>query len=165
MTQHVKDGIISTAGSNDILTMALEKPEYPGRVRGVGCHVTPILYFNTPRCRSQSTQNQLLQQMETMQNQLLMFTQLLQPDQLIMMQQMIQGSRVSNISSCSVQKDKDETLSKEEVVSRMERPKAREKKSKNAAITANQRDVMETCTKIPEDINKVCNFCIVHLFE
>ena len=42
-------------GSVDVLTMALEKPEYPGRVRGVGANVGQKQYFHTP---NKSTKNE-----------------------------------------------------------------------------------------------------------
>lgn len=39
---------MNVQGSNDVLTMALKKPEKTGRVRGVGGFITPTAYFHTP---------------------------------------------------------------------------------------------------------------------
>lgn len=36
----------STNPSDDILSQALEKPKHSGRLRGVGCNVTPTFYLN-----------------------------------------------------------------------------------------------------------------------
>ncbi|XP_062015019.1 uncharacterized protein LOC133731647 isoform X2 [Rosa rugosa] len=52
----VSDGEITTYGSDDVLTLALGSPEYPGRVRGVGGFVKPNSYFNLPKRRKQSVE-------------------------------------------------------------------------------------------------------------
>ena len=39
--------MIQVCGTNDVLTQALEKAEYPGRVRGVGAGFTLKTYFTT----------------------------------------------------------------------------------------------------------------------
>ena len=54
--------MISFEGSTDVLTAALETPEHPGRVRGVGSLVTPTSYFNIPRRRSNSSTSQMQEQ-------------------------------------------------------------------------------------------------------
>ena len=48
-------------GSNDVLSMAINKPEYSGRVRGVGGYVTPTQYFGIPTQSSRAIQLQLQQ--------------------------------------------------------------------------------------------------------
>ncbi|KAM5546536.1 hypothetical protein ABKV19_002361 [Rosa sericea] len=54
--KRVSDGEITTSGSDDVLTLALGSPEYPGRVRGVGGFVKPHSYFNLPKRRKQSVE-------------------------------------------------------------------------------------------------------------
>lgn len=43
--------MLTTIGKKDILTLALETPEHTGRVRGMGQHVTPSMYFPPPPTR------------------------------------------------------------------------------------------------------------------
>ncbi|KAL6146109.1 hypothetical protein ACLB2K_056792 [Fragaria x ananassa] len=45
------EGSLTTVGSIDVLTLALKKPEHPGRVRGVGGFVRPDVVFDLPRKR------------------------------------------------------------------------------------------------------------------
>ncbi|XP_073153464.1 uncharacterized protein [Henckelia pumila] len=48
--QQKRDGVLRIEGTKeDILSKALETKEYDGRVRGIGGHVTPTLYFNAGR--------------------------------------------------------------------------------------------------------------------
>lgn len=54
--QQIKEGIFSTNGSDDVLTMALETPEKGGRVRGVGGFVTPKSYFGKSTKRDFSSE-------------------------------------------------------------------------------------------------------------
>ncbi|KAL6204906.1 hypothetical protein ACLB2K_022173 [Fragaria x ananassa] len=42
------EGSLTTVGSTDVLTLALKKPEHPGRVRGVGGFVRPNVVFDLP---------------------------------------------------------------------------------------------------------------------
>ena len=49
-------GEITTEGANDVLTLALEKPKHPGRVRGVGGNVKPAAYFNLPPRQRQTVE-------------------------------------------------------------------------------------------------------------
>lgn len=54
-------GEFKPCGSDDVLTTALETPEHGGRVRGVSCYLTPIMYFNLPHGkRSRITKAELL---------------------------------------------------------------------------------------------------------
>lgn len=46
MQKKSEDGIVSTQGTNDIVSMTLGKPKYSVRVRGVGHYVTPTSYFH-----------------------------------------------------------------------------------------------------------------------
>lgn len=41
----------------DVLTVALDAKEHPGRVRAVGSQVTPTVYFNTPKEKGKSKAN------------------------------------------------------------------------------------------------------------
>ncbi|KAM5573609.1 hypothetical protein ABKV19_013246 [Rosa sericea] len=50
------DGELTTDGSDDVLTLALGKPEHPGRVRGVGGFTKPASYFNLPKSRKKSVE-------------------------------------------------------------------------------------------------------------
>ncbi|PRQ37919.1 putative transposase, Ptta/En/Spm, plant, transposase, Tnp1/En/Spm [Rosa chinensis] len=54
--KRVFDGEITTSGSDDVLTLALGSPEYPGRVRGVGGFFKPHSYFNLPKRQKQSVE-------------------------------------------------------------------------------------------------------------
>ncbi|KAL6125644.1 hypothetical protein ACLB2K_073699 [Fragaria x ananassa] len=42
------EGSLTTVGSTDVLTLALKKPEHPGRVSGVGGFVRPDVVFDLP---------------------------------------------------------------------------------------------------------------------
>ncbi|KAL6209234.1 hypothetical protein ACLB2K_020177 [Fragaria x ananassa] len=42
------EGSLTAVGSTDVLTLALQKPEHPGRVRGVGGFVRPDVVFDLP---------------------------------------------------------------------------------------------------------------------
>ncbi|PON53367.1 hypothetical protein PanWU01x14_202490 [Parasponia andersonii] len=46
--QQFQEGNVEIDGSNEILTMALGTPEYFGRVRGMGFHVSYRQYFHQP---------------------------------------------------------------------------------------------------------------------
>lgn len=50
-------GELTTEGVDDVLTLALGKPEHPGRVRGVGGSVKPASYFNLPKRRKLSVED------------------------------------------------------------------------------------------------------------
>ncbi|KAL8099890.1 hypothetical protein AgCh_032225 [Apium graveolens] len=49
MKEEVKEGKLKVEGTNDVLTMALGKPEHGGRVCGQGIHVKQSVYFDLPR--------------------------------------------------------------------------------------------------------------------
>lgn len=50
-TKLVEEGSVATAGSHDILTMALGTAEHSGQVRGAGHSVPPKSYFNASNSR------------------------------------------------------------------------------------------------------------------
>ena len=50
----------------DVLTLALDSKEHPGRVRAVGSHVTPTVYFNVPKAKSLQTDLLIAQQRKLM---------------------------------------------------------------------------------------------------
>ncbi|XP_040361866.1 uncharacterized protein LOC121049252 [Rosa chinensis] len=49
LKRKVFEGEINPEGTDDVLTLALGNPEYPGRVRGVGGFVKPSAYFHLPK--------------------------------------------------------------------------------------------------------------------
>lgn len=50
--QQKREGKLQCEGAKeDILTKALETQEYSGRVRGIGGHINPTIYFNVGRTR------------------------------------------------------------------------------------------------------------------
>ncbi|XP_061988645.1 uncharacterized protein LOC133712759 [Rosa rugosa] len=49
LKRKVSEGEINPEGTDDVLTLALGNPEYPGRVRGVGGFVKPSAYFHLPK--------------------------------------------------------------------------------------------------------------------
>lgn len=49
-------------GKNDVLTMALGKPEHGGRVRGQGSHVKQSIYFDLPRQKKARTIDDRIQE-------------------------------------------------------------------------------------------------------
>ncbi|CAN6691342.1 unnamed protein product [Malus baccata var. baccata] len=109
VTKAVEDGTLRTSGSNDILTIALETPEYSGRVRGVGTGISHKLYFKTPRCKTQSSQQQMMQthleqqslHIEELNKKFNLIASLLTPEQLSKMQELK--------ASCTAKKEKNET--------------------------------------------------------
>ncbi|KAL6213606.1 hypothetical protein ACLB2K_013053 [Fragaria x ananassa] len=48
LKKQASEGSLTTVGSTDVLTLALKKPEHPGRVRGVGGFVRPDVVFDLP---------------------------------------------------------------------------------------------------------------------
>ena len=48
LKNQASEGSLTTLGSTDVLTLALKKPEHPGRVRGVGGFVRPDVIFDLP---------------------------------------------------------------------------------------------------------------------
>ncbi|KAL6191622.1 hypothetical protein ACLB2K_038012 [Fragaria x ananassa] len=48
LKKQASEGSLTTVGSTDVLTLALKKPEHPGRVRGVGGFVRPDVVFDFP---------------------------------------------------------------------------------------------------------------------
>ncbi|KAL6225981.1 hypothetical protein ACLB2K_004829 [Fragaria x ananassa] len=48
LKKQASEGSLTTLGSTDVLTLALKKPEHPGRVRGVGGFVRPDVIFDLP---------------------------------------------------------------------------------------------------------------------
>ncbi|KAM1734715.1 hypothetical protein ACFX11_020150 [Malus domestica] len=122
VTKAVEDGTLRTSGSNDILTIALETPEYSGRVRGVGTGISHKLYFKTPRCKTQSSQQQMMQthleqqslHIEELNKKFNLIASLLTPDQLSKMQELVQSNvvqsnHISEKASCTAKKEKNET--------------------------------------------------------
>ena len=59
MLERKRKGELHTAGSEDVLTIALETPEHSGRVRGVGNFISPKVFFNFPK-KSRITKAELL---------------------------------------------------------------------------------------------------------
>ncbi|XP_074378405.1 uncharacterized protein LOC141719944 [Apium graveolens] len=55
LKKKVKEGELVEEGRNDVLTMALGKPEHGGRVRGQGSHVKQSIYFDLPRQKKSRT--------------------------------------------------------------------------------------------------------------
>lgn len=51
------EGELTIEGADDVLTLALGKPEHPGRVRGVGGSAKPASYFNLPKRRKLSVED------------------------------------------------------------------------------------------------------------
>ena len=51
----------------DVLTVALMSKEHPGRVRAVGSHITPTVYFTIPKQKGCNVQIFLAQQDELME--------------------------------------------------------------------------------------------------
>ncbi|XP_040374653.1 uncharacterized protein LOC121052830 [Rosa chinensis] len=49
LKRKVFEGEINPEGTDDVLTLVLGNPEYPGRVRGVGGFVKPSAYFHLPK--------------------------------------------------------------------------------------------------------------------
>ncbi|XP_070676317.1 uncharacterized protein [Malus domestica] len=122
VTKAVEDGTLRTSGSNDILTIALETPEYSGRVRGVGTGINHKLYFKTPRSKTQSSQQQMMQthleqqslHIEELNKKFNLIASLLTPDQLSKMQELVQSNvvqsnHISEKASCTAKKEKNET--------------------------------------------------------
>lgn len=58
MKEEVKEGKLKVEGVNDVLTMALGKPEHGGRVRGQGTHVKQSIYFDLPRQKKARTMDE-----------------------------------------------------------------------------------------------------------
>ncbi|KAL6178970.1 hypothetical protein ACLB2K_050486 [Fragaria x ananassa] len=48
LKKQASEGSLTTVGSTYVLTLALKKPEHPGRVRGVGGFVRPDVIFDLP---------------------------------------------------------------------------------------------------------------------
>ncbi|KAL6219353.1 hypothetical protein ACLB2K_007112 [Fragaria x ananassa] len=48
LKKQASEGSLTTLGSTDVLTLALKKPDHPGRVRGVGGFVRPDVIFDLP---------------------------------------------------------------------------------------------------------------------
>ncbi|RXI07979.1 hypothetical protein DVH24_014545 [Malus domestica] len=122
VTKAIEDGTLRTSGSNDILTIALETPEYSGRVRGVGTGISHKLYFKTPKCKTQSSQQQMMQThleqqslyIEELNKKFNLIASLLTPDQLSKMQKLaqsnvVQSNHISEKASCTAKKEKNET--------------------------------------------------------
>lgn len=61
-----EEGLFSTCGSNDVLSMALGTPEHAGRVRGVGGFVKPNAYFHIPRKTRDCVSKDMLRERENM---------------------------------------------------------------------------------------------------
>ncbi|KAL6145353.1 hypothetical protein ACLB2K_056041 [Fragaria x ananassa] len=59
LKKHASEGSLTTVGSTDVLTLALKKPEHPGRVRGVGGFVRPDVIFDLPIKRKRGGGSQL----------------------------------------------------------------------------------------------------------
>ena len=57
LQRKVAEGKLTTEGTDDVLTLALGKPEHPGRVRGVGGSAKPASYFNLPKRRRLSVED------------------------------------------------------------------------------------------------------------
>ncbi|TQD83748.1 hypothetical protein C1H46_030705 [Malus baccata] len=119
VTKAVEDGTLRTSGSNDILTIALETPEYSGCVRGVGTGISHKMYFKTPRCKTQSSQQQMMQthleqqslHIEELNKKFNLIASLLTPDQLSKMQELVQSNvvqsnHISEKASCTAKKEK-----------------------------------------------------------
>lgn len=62
MKEQVKEGKLKEEGVNDVLTMALGKPEHGGRVRGQGTHVKQSTYFDLPRQKKARTMDEKIQE-------------------------------------------------------------------------------------------------------
>lgn len=59
------EGTLKLQGvKQDVLTIALNSQEHPGRVRAVGSHVTPTVYFNVPKGKALQNELLLAQQQE-----------------------------------------------------------------------------------------------------
>ncbi|KAK2652250.1 hypothetical protein Ddye_012106 [Dipteronia dyeriana] len=92
-----KEGALSTSGSQDVLTMALETPDHRGQLRGLGQFVTPTSYFGRANSRLLSEEVRLMKQrvnfleetMEKMSQEIRTMKELGQSAKLIMMQTLI----------------------------------------------------------------------------
>ena len=58
----VKEGKVKVEGVNDVLTMALGKPEHGGRVRGQGTYVKQSVYFDLPRQKKARTMDEKIRE-------------------------------------------------------------------------------------------------------
>ena len=59
LEEQSRQGSIVPSGRDDILNMAIGRPEHPGRVRGVGTGVTISQYFGPASCRSTTSLNSI----------------------------------------------------------------------------------------------------------
>ena len=62
MKKEVKEGKLIAEGVDDVLTLALGKPEHGGRVRGQGVHVKQSVYFDLPRQKKARTMDEKIQE-------------------------------------------------------------------------------------------------------
>ncbi|XP_074342783.1 uncharacterized protein LOC141680460 [Apium graveolens] len=62
LKKEVKEGTLKAEGVDDILTLALGKPEHGGRVRGQGVHVKQSIYFDLPRQKKAKTMDEKIQE-------------------------------------------------------------------------------------------------------
>ncbi|KAB2614989.1 ubiquitin-like-specific protease ESD4 [Pyrus ussuriensis x Pyrus communis] len=167
VTKAVEDGTLPTSGSNDILTIALETPEYSGRVRGVGTGVSHRMYFKTPRCKTQSSQQQMMQthleqqslHIEELNKKFNLIASLLTPDQLSKMQELVQYNVVQS-NHISEKRAKHDDVPKF-----MSKKRAKQKVNKNTktmdkieAKKVKQKDMQEIFDlNIMEKTDKIAN--------
>ena len=63
LEEQSRQGSIVPSGRDDILNMAIGRPEHPGRVRGAGTGVTITQYFGPSSRRSTSSSNITVEQL------------------------------------------------------------------------------------------------------